>query len=101
MFCKILSMEHLAGYQVRLGFSDGAAGVADLQCLAGRGGLTDALAEPEFFAQLRLDGGMGTLAWPNGYDVAPEALYELATGRSWAPTWNGEVAEPQPPFARE
>ncbi len=86
MFCKIQSMERLAGCRVRLGFSDGAAGVADLHCLAGRGSLTDALAEPEFFSQLRLDAGMGTLVWPNGYDVAPEFLYELATGRSWAPT---------------
>ena len=55
-------------------------GVADLSALiAGRGGVFQALQDPDFFAQVSVDPEAGTLVWPNGVDLDPDVLYELAT----------------------
>ena len=47
------------------------------------------LRDPARFAEAYVDADLGTVAWPNGADVAPEYLYE-AVRRSNA------VAEPPP-----
>lgn len=71
----VVQAEYLDGFRVRLTFSDGHTGVADL---AGR------LTGPVFlplnvaaeFCRFSLEGN--TLSWPNGADLAPEYLRELA-----------------------
>ena len=36
------------------------------------------MADEEFFRQLHVEAG--TIAWPNGADIAPERLHELLVG---------------------
>ena len=71
-------------YRIRLKFSTGEEGVVDLSDIIGRYPAARPLREVEAFSQFYLD-EWPTLAWPCGFDLAPEWLYELATGRS--PSW--------------
>jgi hypothetical protein len=41
-----------------------------------RGPVSDPLHDPDYFALAHLDEEGGTVAWPNGADIAPIALYE-------------------------
>jgi hypothetical protein len=57
-------------------FSDGVRAELDL---ASRlfGPVFEPLRNPSFFAQVTLD-AFGAPCWPNGADLAPDALYRLA-----------------------
>ena len=68
---------------VCLRFDDGLSGEVDLSAYVECGPIFEPLAEENFFKQARIEGG--TIAWPNGADIAPERLYELlekADGRT-------------------
>jgi hypothetical protein len=61
-----------------LRFAGGQHGVVDLSGYADFGPIFRPLADESFFRQLRVEGG--TIAWPNGADIAPERLHELLVG---------------------
>src|SRR5215472_2614262 len=62
---------------LRLLFSDGTAGDVDFSAERWTGVL-EPQNDPAFFARVIVDPDAGTLAWPNGIDLAPEPLYEQA-----------------------
>jgi hypothetical protein len=56
-------------------FNDGVESTIDFsEWLTGP--IFEPLKEPEYFVRFFLDGG--TVAWPNGADIAPETLYQRA-----------------------
>ena len=63
----------LDGYRLRVEFSDGVAGEVDL---SGRlfGPVFEPLKERSLFEQVSVD-EFGAICWPNGADLAPDALY--------------------------
>jgi len=62
---------------LRLLFSDGTA--ADVDFSAERWtGVLEPLNDPAYFARVMVDPEAGTIAWPDGIDLAPEPLYEQA-----------------------
>ena len=65
-------------WRVWMNFADGVEGEVDLSRYLGYGPVFAPLADEEFFRQLRVEAG--TIAWPNGADIAPERLYELLVG---------------------
>jgi hypothetical protein len=72
-----IGVEVIGDHKLRLTFKDGLVGDIDF---AGRHwrGVSEPLADPNFFAQARVDPEIRTVAWPNGFDMAPETLYERA-----------------------
>ena len=74
----VCDVEVLGHYRLRLTFSDGLVGDVDLSHLSELEGVFTALRDPQYFAQVRVDAEIGTIAWPNGADLAPEVLYERA-----------------------
>jgi hypothetical protein len=76
----VRSVKHLGGYRLRVGFADGTVRVVDLEGkLAGSvGPVFEPLRELAFFALATVDPEIGTVVWPNGADLAPDALHDGA-----------------------
>ena len=73
----ITRVEVVADHTLRLTFADRTVGDVDFADYEWRGVL-EPLRDPAFFAEVRVDPESGTVAWPNGIDLAPEPLYEEA-----------------------
>lgn len=71
---SVTSVEVLGHYRLRLGFSDGSSRDVDFtgELL---GPVFEPLADPGFFAQVRVDDELGTVVWPNGADLDPLVLH--------------------------
>ena len=73
----VVGVAVLGDHVLRLLFSDGTVGDVDFSGERWTGVL-EPLNDPEYFAQVRIDFEAGTIAWPDGIDLAPEPLYEQA-----------------------
>jgi hypothetical protein len=76
MLHDVVEARIVAGHRVFLRFDDGVAGEVDLARLVRFVGVFAPLRDAERFAELRVNPDTGTIAWPNGADIAPETLYE-------------------------
>ncbi len=76
----VTDAEVLGDHRLRLTFADGLIGDVDFTKRKWRG-VFEPLADPSYFIQVRVDPEIGTIAWPNGVDMAPETLYERARRR--------------------
>ena len=72
---EVVEANAAGGLKAWVRFSGGEEGVVDLAKYVDFGPMFRPLADESFFRQLRVEGG--TIAWPNGADIAPERLYEL------------------------
>lgn len=63
-------------HSLRLTFSDGTRKRVDVLPLL-TGPVFTPLREPARFAEVAVDPVCGTIVWPNGADLAPEALRDL------------------------
>lgn len=74
MVLRVTSVEPLDGYRLRLTFNDGAMTEADFSDDL-RGPLAEALRDPAYFRQVRIDDEAHTVVWPNGLDPDPYVLH--------------------------
>ncbi|HZK76904.1 MAG TPA: DUF2442 domain-containing protein [Candidatus Kapabacteria bacterium] len=77
----ITSVIPLEGYRLKLRFSDGTEGIADLSDIR-RNGVFQAWNDPDFFRSVSIDPESQTVTWPTGIDLDPYVLYSRATGRA-------------------
>lgn len=73
-FVRATSAQVLGHYRLRVGFSDGSSRDVDLTGEL-HGPVFEPLADPDFFAQVRVDDKLGTVVWPNGADLDPLVLH--------------------------
>jgi uncharacterized protein DUF2442 len=74
---NVLEARLVRDYIIWLRFRDGTTGEVDLESeLHGR--IFGPLRDPVLFRQFVVHPEFETLVWPNGADIAPEYLYELA-----------------------
>ncbi|MEI6387480.1 MAG: DUF2442 domain-containing protein [Spirochaetota bacterium] len=80
----LVSARYVDGFRVHLCFDSGEEAVVDLHDAVFSYEAARPLRSPEIFAHFHLT-SWPTLAWDCGFDLAPEYLYELATGKK--PAW--------------
>ena len=71
----VIHATYRSDYQIELVFNDGSIGTVDFAPWL-TGPVFEPLKDREYFRRFFVDGG--TVAWPNGADIAPETLYEQA-----------------------
>jgi len=72
---KVVKLDKLGGFRLRLHFSDGTQGERDFSdIVAADGSMTEPLRDPAFFARVFIE--LGTLTWPNGFDLDSIALHD-------------------------
>lgn len=77
----VIEAEYRDGYMIKLKFNDGVEETIDFtQWLEGP--VFEPLKDVRYFQRFFLEGG--TVTWPNGADIAPETLHELAKSRQAA-----------------
>jgi len=78
---RVVKVEALPGFRLAVEFADGVHGVVDLSRELW-GPVFEPLRDPARFAEVGID-ELGAVCWPNGADLAPDALHrELASGSS-------------------
>ncbi|MCX6627118.1 MAG: DUF2442 domain-containing protein [Candidatus Solibacter sp.] len=80
MFKDVIAAKALGDYRLHLRFEDGVEGAVDLAPHLSFRGVFEPLRDPAYFAQVRVDLVLGTVAWPNGADVDPNVLYGRIAG---------------------
>lgn len=76
---EVNKAKRVNGFVIAMRFNDGTEKHIDISQWF-KGPVFKALKDPKFFAKFFVEGG--TLAWPNGIDIAPETLYEAVDVRT-------------------
>jgi plasmid stabilization system protein ParE len=75
---RVTSVTVLPDVRLRVTFVDGTTGEVDMRAFLAssevKGTIFEALRDPAVFAEARVV--MGAIQWPNGADLAPDAIYD-------------------------
>jgi hypothetical protein len=74
----VIRAEHRGGFRLHVVFNDASENTIDFEPWLD-GPVFEPLKDPQYFQRFFVDGG--TVVWPNGADIAPETLYEVAGRR--------------------
>lgn len=79
----VTGVRHAGGHRLELAFNDGVRKTVDVTPLL-VGPVFEPLRRVDAFGEVSLDEDETTVAWPNGADLAPEALYALPAVKTTA-----------------
>jgi hypothetical protein len=74
----VVQAEHRGGFRIHVVFNDASENTIDFEPFL-EGPMFEPLRDSQYFQRFFVDGG--TVVWPNGADIAPETLYEVAGRR--------------------
>jgi hypothetical protein len=80
MLHEIRSATPQAAAHLRLTYADDSTVEIDFAPLIQQGGVYASLADPSFFAQVRIGAGGRFIEWPNGLDFCADALWRQGHG---------------------
>ena len=86
MIHDAVSAAYQGSYRIKITFDDGEWGIVDFAPYLKRGGVFKRFRDLTFFREFCVDEELGTLAWGDEIDIAPETLYVEATGAP-LPNW--------------
>ncbi len=81
---RLRALSVLPEWRLAVTFNDGSSGIVDVSALVHGpdAGVFEALRDTAFFATAYLE--CGAVAWPNGADLAPDAMYkEISRSGVW------------------
>ncbi len=70
---RVLRARALSDYRIDIEFDDGVRGIVSIKERL-FGPMFEPLRDETLFSQLKID-DFGVICWPNGADLAPDALY--------------------------
>ncbi|HYM04918.1 MAG TPA: DUF2442 domain-containing protein, partial [Terriglobales bacterium] len=73
---SVIRAEYRGGFRIHVTFNDNSEKTIDFRRWLD-GPVFEPLKSPEYFRRFFIDGG--AVAWPNGADIAPETMYNVAT----------------------
>ena len=76
---KLVAVEALPQWRLKVAYSDGVEGEVDLSDLVGQG-VFQVLSDPDVFRQVSIGSG-GEIAWGDKVDICPDAVYLEITGK--------------------
>jgi hypothetical protein len=89
MILHVVEANICGPHRLRLVFNDGTRKTVDVGPILS-GPVFEPLRDPAYFARLKIDRVCGTVVWPNGADLAPEALQDLASVEEPTAVENGQ-----------
>ena len=82
---QVVRVEVLAGARLKVAFADGTSGEVGMRDFLASdrtdGTVFDALRDQKAFEEVRVE--LGAVTWPNGADLAPDAMYDAIRERGY------------------
>jgi hypothetical protein len=103
MFPRAKSVKHVKNFDIAVTFTNGEKHVVPLgdEIVNRAGEMVEPLKDISYFAKVFVNPECGNLEWPNGYDVDPDILYWLATGRAIRGSSDPKYQRPPQHLARK